>query len=87
LNVTEDEFKSYLKELLGYDGFILSLVPSRRDAIATVTLTNGEPATLSQCSSRARINLPYPRAGVHLTADCDFFGITPVYSTEEPVVE
>ncbi|KAI5855156.1 hypothetical protein BZA05DRAFT_349757, partial [Tricharina praecox] len=85
-HVTQDELRVYLKELLGYDGFILSLFPSKRDAIATITLTEGEPPTFSECSPGTRIYLSYPETVAGLVVDCDFLGITPLYSAQMPVV-
>jgi len=85
--VTEDEFRTYLKALLGYDGFILSFVSSESYTTATITLTDDEPATLSRCSPGTRIYLPYPGTVVGLVVDCDFLGITPLYSAEKPIVE
>ena len=87
LFVTEEEFRSYLKELLGYDDFVLSFVSDKRKITAAVTLTSGEPAALSTCAPGNTIDLTYPGAELGLLVDCDFLGMTPLYSAEEPAVE
>jgi len=87
LSVTEEEFRNYLKALLGYDDFVLSFVSGDHKITATVTLTSGEPAALSTCTPGNTIDLPYSRAEHGLFVDCDFHGMTPLYSAEEPTVE
>jgi hypothetical protein len=87
-DVTEAGFKNYLKELLGYDGFILSMVTSQDHAVATVTPIEGETPDLLKCTPGNRISLDYPGAArCRLVVDCDFIGVTPLYSAEEPTVE
>ena len=87
LSVTENEFRIYLKDLLGYEGFILSFVCSESYTVATVSLTEGEPAALLRCTPGNKIYLPYRETVVGLVVDCDFLGMTPLYSAEEPIVE
>ena len=87
LGVTKDDFTIYLEVLLGYDGFILSLVLSESYIIATVTLTKGEPPDLLSCTPGNRIYLEFPGTVFGLVVDCDFLGMTPLYSAEEPTVE
>ena len=87
LCVTKDEFRTYLKELLGYNEFILSLVRSESYTIATVTLTKGEPTALLGCTRGTKIYLDYPGTVLGLVVDCEFLGMTPLYSAEEPEVE
>jgi len=87
LCVTEDDFRTYLKELLGYDDFILSLVPSQYYAVATVTLTKGEPAELRQCTPANKIYPHHRETSSDLVVDCDFLGMTPLYTAKEPTVE
>jgi len=87
LSVTEVEFRRYLEGLLGYGDFGLSFVSDGCTITATVTPTYGEPAALSKCAPGNDVDLPYPGTEDGLLADCDFFGITPLYSAEEPTVE
>ena len=87
LSVTKDELRTYLKELLGYDGFPFSLVPAKYSAVATVTLTGGEPTDLSTCTPGKRIYQHHQKTGVDLVVDCEFHGMTPLYSADEPTVE
>jgi len=87
LSVTEEEFRAYLERLLGYDDFLLSFVRFKDYTVATLTLTQGEPAALSKCSPGNRAYLPYLGKLVGLVVDCDFFGITPLYSAQKPLVE
>jgi len=87
LSVTEEEFRNYLKALLGYDDFVLSFVSDKRKITAAVTLTSGEPAALSTCAPGNIIYLRYPGAEPGILVDCDFLGMTPLYSAEEPTVE
>ena len=86
-SVTKDELRTYLKELLGYDDFPFSLVPATYSAVATVTLTGGEPTALSACTPGRRIYQHHQRTGVELVVDCEFHGMTPLYSADEPTVE
>lgn len=89
LCATKEEFGAYLKELLGYDGFIFSLVRSKHYAVATVTPTTEEPdpAALLGCAPCKKVYKCYRETGVELVVDCDFLGITPLYSADEPTVE
>lgn len=89
LHVTKDDFRPYLKELLGYDDFVFSLVPTKFYAVATVTLTKGEPACpdLAGCTPGKKTYIAYGESGVILAVDCDFLGMTPLYSASEPTVE
>jgi len=87
LGVTKDDFTIYLEKLLGYDDFILSLILSESYIIATVTLTKGEPPDLLRCTAGNRIYLKFPGTVFGLVVDCDFLGMTPLYSAEEPTVE
>ncbi|KAI5842039.1 hypothetical protein BZA05DRAFT_380199 [Tricharina praecox] len=89
LHVTKDDFRPYLKELLGYDDFVFSLVPTKFYAVATVTLTKGEPACpdLAGCTPGKKTYIAYGESGVILAVDCDFLGMTPLYSASEPTVD
>lgn len=86
LSVKQEDFKDFLKQLLGYDDFILSYVYCEYMITATVTLTNGEPLALSTCTPGKTIYLACPLA-TELKVDCDFLGMTPLYSAENPTVE
>jgi len=87
-DVTDEDFRIYLKDLLRYDGFELSFVPSEDHAVATVTPIEGETSALLKCTPGNRIPLDYPGAArCSLVVDCDFIGATPLYSAEEPTVE
>ncbi|KAA8913656.1 hypothetical protein FN846DRAFT_929114 [Sphaerosporella brunnea] len=86
LRVTEDEFRTFLRGLVGGD-FILSLAPSRGFKVATVTFTHREPPALSKCARGDRSYLRYEDMSVDLVVDCDFLGMTPLYSAENPTVD
>jgi hypothetical protein len=76
-----------MEELLGCDGFELSLVHLESYQVATVTLTTTEPAQLVRCTPGHKIYLEFPGTAVRLVIDCDFHGLTPLYAAEEPTVE
>ena len=87
---TEGELRAYLKDLHEDgtpDDFIISLVPYSygKNQIATVTFTRKEPSSFSECQTDERLYLR--NEGMNITVDCDFQGVTPLYSAKEPTVE
>lgn len=61
------------------------MVQSSNYAVATVTLTKGEPAALSSCNPGKKIYPYYQETA--LVVDCDFLGRTPLYSASESTME
>ncbi|KAI5844898.1 hypothetical protein BZA05DRAFT_408884 [Tricharina praecox] len=86
-SVTEQDFRKYLGGILGYPDFMLSYVPDETNITATITPTKGEPASLARCIPGKEIDLPYPGTKHGLLVDCDFFGLTPLYTAKEPTVD
>jgi hypothetical protein len=71
------------------DDPIISLVPYAygKEQIATVTFTRREPSLFSDCVPGNSIFLCYSEMNASVEVDCEFRGITPLYSAEEPTVE
>ncbi|KAF8533194.1 hypothetical protein BDD12DRAFT_947879 [Trichophaea hybrida] len=91
-DITEDGFRTYLTGLLEDgkpDDFIISLVPYAlgQEQTATVTFTRREPSPFSECAPGNRMPLDSKEMKAHIVVDCDFLGITPLYSAEEPIVD
>ena len=90
--VTESELRTYLKDLLEDctpDDFVVSLAPYSygKRQIATVTFTRRELPPFSDCRTSRRLYLPYDGMGSQIIVDCEFQGVTPLYSAIEPTVE
>ena len=94
--VTFDEFQSFLENLpslyTSENGdtniLALSLVRDINSQVSTVCFRS-EPDLFSKCAPHKEIHIDFDHNGtVHeLVVDCDFFGITPLYSSEKPTVE
>jgi hypothetical protein len=89
---TNKTLRAYLNSLLSTseaDKFIYSLAPYNFTStqVATVTFTERVPQPFSSCSQRRRIPSPSPKLGDNLIIDCNFLGITPLHSAEDPDVE
>jgi hypothetical protein len=91
-DATEGDLRTYLKDLLE-DGkpndFIISLVPYSygKEQIATVTFTRREPSPFSECKPDERLYLLNDEMKCRIIIDCEFQGVTPLYSAKEPTVE
>jgi hypothetical protein len=91
-DVTERDLRTYLEDLLEdstQDDFIISLAPysNGKGQIATVTFRRTEPSPFSECKTNERLYLQNERMQSRIIVDCDFQGITPLYSAKEPTVE
>ena len=91
-DITECELRTYLKDLLEDctpDDFIISLAPYSygKRQIATVSFTRRELSPFSECRSDGRLYLQNDGMGSRITVDCEFQGITPLYSAKDPTVE
>ena len=91
-DVTESELRTYLKDLLeDYtpDDFIISLAPYSygKRQIATVTFTRRELPPFSECRTGEKLYIRNDEMGCHIIVDCEFQGVTPLYSAKEPTVE
>jgi hypothetical protein len=91
-HVTKDQLIVYLQQLLPYgttDEIIISVVPYSygKELIATVTFTHREPARFFACKLGTELSLYFKEMKSNVVIDCDFFGITPLYSAREPAVE
>ncbi|KAF8241755.1 hypothetical protein K440DRAFT_641239 [Wilcoxina mikolae CBS 423.85] len=89
--VTE-ELMAYLNSVLensASDEVIISLVPYShgKKKIATVTFTSSEPPPFSECKPGDRMPLYVKEMNAHVVVDCDFLGITPLFSSAEPTVD
>jgi hypothetical protein len=91
-DVTECDLRTYLKDLVEdstQDDFIISLAPysNGKIQIATVTFTRTEPSQFSECKTDERLYLQIEGMQSRIIVDCDFQGVTPLYSAKEPTVE
>jgi hypothetical protein len=91
-DVTKGELRAYLKDLLEDgtpDDFIISLAPYSygKEQMATVTFTHKEPSPFSECKTDERLYLRNEGMKFGIIVDCDFQGVTPLYSAKEPTVE
>jgi hypothetical protein len=91
-NVTEGELRIYLKDLLeDYtpDDCIISLVPYSygKEQMATITFIRREPSPFSECKTDERLYLQSEGMKSRIIVDCEFQGVTPLYSAKEPTVE
>jgi hypothetical protein len=91
-DVTERDLRTYLKDLLEdstQDDFIISLAPYSygKRQIATVTFRHTEPSPFSECKTDERLYLQIEGMQSRFIVDCDFQGVTPLYSAKEPTVE
>jgi hypothetical protein len=91
-DVTKGELKAYLKGLLEDgtpDDFIISLAPYSygKEQMATVSFTRKEPSPFSECKTDERLYLRNEGMKSRIIVDCDFQGVTPLYSAKEPIVE
>ena len=71
------------------DDFIISLAPYSygKRQIATVTFTHRELPPFSECKTDKRLYLQNNEMKSRMTVDCEFCGVTPLYSAKEPTVE
>jgi len=87
-----NDFRYYLenwRDVSGIHVLALSLVPDGRSQVATVCF-RCEPEDLSSCTAGRPASIAFNHGEItcQLTIDCDFFGMTPLYSSpEQPVVE
>jgi hypothetical protein len=91
-DVTEGELRTYLKDLLEDctpDDLIVFLAPYSymRGQIATVTFTRKELSPFSECKTDERLYFQSNRMKSRIIVDCEFQGVTPLYSAREPTVE
>jgi hypothetical protein len=91
-DVTEGDLRAYLKDLLEDgtpDDFIISLAPYSygKEQMATVTFIRKEPSPFSECKTDERLYLRNEGMKSRIIVDCDFQGVTPLYSAKEPTVE
>jgi hypothetical protein len=98
LAVTASDFRSFLERLQPHNGsdlgrcgnniLAMSLVQHGRSQVATICF-DSEPDFFSVCTSDApmHLNFRHHETDYQLVVDCDFFGLTPLYSSEEPTVE
>jgi hypothetical protein len=91
-DVTEGELRSCLKCLLEDctpDDLIISLVPYSygKEQMATVTFTRREPSPFSEYKAGERVHVQNEGMKFGITVDCEFQGVTPLYSAKEPTVE
>jgi hypothetical protein len=91
-DVTERDLRTYLKDLLEdstQDDFIISLAPYSygKRQIATVTFTSTEPSPFLECRTDRRVYLQIEGIQPRIIVDCDFQGVTPLYSAKEPTIE
>jgi hypothetical protein len=91
-DATEGELRAYLKDLLEDgtpDDFIISLVPYSygKEQMATVSFTYKEPEQFSECKTDERLYLRSEGMKSRIIVDCNFQGVTPLYSAKEPTAE
>lgn len=93
LHITPEQLRTSLLRLshgsLQANDLILSLAPFHEAQVATVTFLRGrEPAQFSGCRPGHEIYaLRLDGVGGNLVVDCDFYGITPLYSAKVPTVD
>ncbi|KAA8894431.1 hypothetical protein FN846DRAFT_819409 [Sphaerosporella brunnea] len=93
--VTKGQLAAYLRDLLEdnrpeppKNPFILSLAPHRNYQTATVTFNSEEPSIFAKCNAVGdREYWTIEDTEISLVVDCDFLGITPLYSAEEPTLD
>ena len=91
-DVTEVELRTCLESLLEdctRDDLIISLVPYSygKEQMATVTFTRKEPSPFSEFKTDERVPVQNKGMRFGFTVDCEFQGVTPLYSAKEPTVE
>jgi hypothetical protein len=92
-DVTEGELRSCLKclllEVCTPDDLIISLVPYSygKEQMATVTFTRREPSPFSEYRAGERVHMQNEGMKFGIIIDCEFQGVTPLYSAKEPTVE
>jgi hypothetical protein len=88
-DVTERDLRTYLLEDSTQDDFTISLAPYSHGKIqiATVTFTRTEPSRFSECRTDERLYLRMEGMQSRIIVDCDFQGVTPLYSAKGPTVE
>jgi hypothetical protein len=91
-DVTEGELRTYLNDVLkdcAPDDLIVSLAPYSygKGQIATVTFTRRELSPFSECKTDERLYFQSDRMKSRIIVDCEFQGVTPLYSAREPAVE
>lgn len=94
-SVPYDEFRSFLG---GLDSTLpehndnvlaLSLAPDTSSLQVATVCFRHEPAFFAECTPGNTRELSYSSHGAEsqLVVDCDFFGLTPLYTAPEPIVE
>ncbi|KAA8908942.1 hypothetical protein FN846DRAFT_944125 [Sphaerosporella brunnea] len=86
----KDSLESLLSDKNQRKGLIFSLVPNRDDDEQTATVTferDTEPPLFAQCVSGRRVEIELDGVGEDLVVDCDFLGMTPLYSDDDPKVD
>ncbi|KAF8535728.1 hypothetical protein BDD12DRAFT_750928 [Trichophaea hybrida] len=87
--VTKDQLEADLLKLSNESSqgdLKLSLVPANDTQISTVTFPR-EPPHFTECKPGQKISLNVEGICDQLVFDCDFFGMTPLYSATEPTVD
>lgn len=96
ISVTASDFRAFLEKLpsrhQSEDGdtniLALSLVKDNNSQVSTVCFKS-EPDLFLECAPHKEIYVAFDHHGTkhQLVIDCDFFGLTPLYSSEKPGVE
>ena len=91
-DVTEGELRTCLESLLedcAPDNLIISLVPYSygKEQMATITFRCKEPSPFSEFKRDERVPMQNEGMKFGITVDCEFQGVTPLYSAREPTVE
>lgn len=95
-SVPYEEFRSFLEGLdapvsVHNDNVLaLSLAPDTSDSkqVATVCFKH-EPDFIAKCTPGVSVEMKYSdgKTESRLVVDCEFFGLTPLYTAPEPIVE
>lgn len=97
-NITKEDFDACLSNRYGLsvrgtpkgEGLLTSLSPKElgSDQIATVTFEGNEPEDFQRCQPGKKVyDLDINGIESELVLDCDFLGMTPLYSDQSPQVE
>jgi hypothetical protein len=91
-DVTEGELRAYLEGLLEdctLDDCIISLAPYSygKEQMATVSFIRREPSPFSEYKTDERVHVQNEGMKFGITVDCEFQGVTPLYSVKNPTVE
>lgn len=93
--VTESELRTFLQGLQlpkSEQTVNIKAISLQKEKCGLQTATvcfEREPDPISSCARCRKITVPYPYQGkTHdLVVDCDFYGLTPLFSSEKPTVE